>query len=417
MLFALKPKVVLQEEMHWLASPAGRGRVGGARVPCGLYKRMHVIRYLITIQTLVATMLHLIKNPLSDFLKIHSVQIDSYVFRLHYKATLAILSAFSILVAPGTFFGEPVDCWFHDFAYKALNTWCYVHSTFSVVGAADHDIRDDAGRNHPYAVFLKRTEKDEVRFVDYYRWVCVSLTIQAICCYMPHHIWKILEGGKMKALTVGLDSLVVSKDCIKNVKLLVEFLHKTLHSHDHYFYKHLSCEFLNVINIVAQIAFMNSFLGSDFAFYGIHVLSFNHTKGSSSDPAARLFPTRTKCSYYKFTSYSGELKSVEGICVLSQNSINAKIYCFLWFWFHGMAIIGAIVVAYRITEIMSARIRLKGIRSSICTDPNDIYVVNRKLQVGDWFLLKTLKRNLSPEVYDELIIRIAQRLRGPVADV
>ena len=36
--------------------------------------------------------------------------IDNNVFRLHYKATVIFLVAFSLLVTSNQYFGDPIDC-------------------------------------------------------------------------------------------------------------------------------------------------------------------------------------------------------------------------------------------------------------------------------------------------------------------
>ena len=45
-----------------------------------------------------------------------------------------------------------------------------------------------------------------------------------------------------------------------------------------------------------------------------------------------LFPTEVSCSI-PVVGAAGESQSHNGICVLTQNIINEKIYLLLWFWF------------------------------------------------------------------------------------
>ena len=42
--------------------------------------------------------------------KLDEVCIDNNVFRLHYKATVIFLIAFSLLVTSNQYFGDPIDC-------------------------------------------------------------------------------------------------------------------------------------------------------------------------------------------------------------------------------------------------------------------------------------------------------------------
>lgn len=43
-------------------------------------------------------------------IKLDNYCIDNNVFRLHYKATVIFLVAFSLLVTSNQYFGDPIDC-------------------------------------------------------------------------------------------------------------------------------------------------------------------------------------------------------------------------------------------------------------------------------------------------------------------
>lgn len=52
---------------------------------------------------------------------------------------------------------------------------------------------------------------DEIRHHAYYQWVPFVLFGQAICFYLPHLFWRSWEGGKIKSLVVGLQTILLSK--------------------------------------------------------------------------------------------------------------------------------------------------------------------------------------------------------------
>lgn len=65
--------------------------------------------------------------------------------------------------------------------------------------------------------------------------------------------------------------------------------------------KFFLCEFLNLINIVGQIYFMDFFLGGEFTKYGTDVLAMTEKAPEErEDPMARVFPKVTKCTFHKF---------------------------------------------------------------------------------------------------------------------
>ena len=68
-----------------------------------------------------------------------------------------------------------------------------------------------------------------------------------------------------------------------------------------YAMKFFLCEFLNLINIVGQIYFMDFFLGGEFTKYGTDVLAMTEKAPEErEDPMARVFPKVTKCTFHKF---------------------------------------------------------------------------------------------------------------------
>ncbi|KOB69885.1 Innexin [Operophtera brumata] len=64
-------------------------------------------------------------------------KIDSLAFRLHCGATTAALLAASAALTTRHLVGNPIDC-IHtrDIPEDVLNTYCWIHSTFTVAGEA-----------------------------------------------------------------------------------------------------------------------------------------------------------------------------------------------------------------------------------------------------------------------------------------
>lgn len=351
------------------------------------------------------TMLHVLTS-LRGLLKIQSISIDSNIDRLHYKVTVLLLLAFSILVTAGQFFGEPMSCDFPDNPYHSLNTYCYIHSTF----VNKQSFTDSTQRRLP--THLRNpglTEEHQKRYYVYYQWVFIVLFFQAVTFYLPRWFWKSWEGGRIQMLAGGLAAPVLSKDYVReNTKLLVDYFYMQLHSHNSYAFKYFVCEVLYLANCIIQICCMNSFFGEDFRYYGINVVFHQQFGGDAVNPMDRVFPTMTKCIYERYGP-SGTLENKDGICVMVQNSVNSKIYVFLWFWFHILAVISAIQIICRIICAFIPSFRLRSFRSSSSLNcASDVETVFRKLRVGDWFLLRMLQRNLNPMAYKELISQIAQ---------
>ncbi len=112
---------------------------------------------------------------LKNLIKVGHVQIDSTIFRLHYTFTVMCLLAFSLIVTTRQYVGNPIDC-VHtkDIPEDVLNTYCWIHSTYTIPSAFWKRIGVDVA--HPG--IDKTIDPEERRYVKYYQWVCFCLFFQ-----------------------------------------------------------------------------------------------------------------------------------------------------------------------------------------------------------------------------------------------
>ncbi|KAG6439477.1 hypothetical protein O3G_MSEX000804, partial [Manduca sexta] len=96
-------------------------------------------------------------------------KIDSIAFRLHCGATTAALLAASAALTTRHLVGNPIDC-IHtrDIPEDVLNTYCWIHSTFTVAG--------EAGTGAYPGVRGAGTSPR--RYGKYYQWVAFTLFFQ-----------------------------------------------------------------------------------------------------------------------------------------------------------------------------------------------------------------------------------------------
>ncbi|CAG9783345.1 unnamed protein product [Diatraea saccharalis] len=94
-------------------------------------------------------------------------KIDSVAFRLHCGATTAALLAASAALTTRHLVGNPIDC-IHtrDIPEDVLNTYCWIHSTFTVAGEAGAYPGVRGAGNSPR------------RYGKYYQWVAFTLFFQ-----------------------------------------------------------------------------------------------------------------------------------------------------------------------------------------------------------------------------------------------
>lgn len=127
---------------------------------------------------------------------------------------------------------------------------------------------------------------------------------------------------------------------------------------------------------------------------------------------SKVFPKVTKCTFHKYGP-SGTVQKFDGLCVLPLNIVNEKIYVFLWFWFIVLAILSALSLAYRLAVILSPKLRYVLLRArSRLSAQDQVKTISNKCQIGDWFVLYQLGKNMDPLVYKQLIADLSSKMQG-----
>ena len=90
----------------------------------------------------------------------------------------------------------------------------------------------------------------------------------------------------------GLNLPIISPEAKKERKeVLVNYFTENRRSHNFYALRFFACEFLNLVNVIFQIWFMDFFLGGEFSTYGSEVLAITELAHEHrTDPMARVFP-------------------------------------------------------------------------------------------------------------------------------
>ncbi|XP_076343592.1 innexin inx2-like [Tachypleus tridentatus] len=354
-------------------------------------------------------------GSLKGLFKIQAVVIDNNVFRLHYKATVVILLAFSLLVTSRQYIGDPIDCISRDdIPTRVLDTFCWIHTTFSVEGAWHKKV----GVEIPYPGVDKYTPGEDRIYHAYYQWVCFVLFFQALMFYFPRYLWKGWEKGRIRALIMELNSPTLTPDKKQEKRgVLMEYLMDNIHNHNFYVTAYFFCEALNFVNVVGQMYLMDSFLGGHFSKYGSKVMQFTEWDWTLRyDPMIRVFPRLTKCTFHKYGS-SGDVQRHDAMCILPINIINEKIYVFLWIWFVTLAVASGIVLIYRMVIVFWPRSRLLILRyRARLTNADYLEMVVKRCHLGDWFLLDLLCKNVDSLNYRDLIADFARKLEGKGAE-
>lgn len=332
-------------------------------------------------------------GSLKAYFTTKSVIIDNTVCRLHHKASVGILLAFSILVTGKQYVGDPIDCISKDAVPpNLLDTYCWIHKTFSIPSAWKGKLGDEVA----YPGVAPHVPGEKVVYHTYYQWVCFVLFLQALFFYIPRYIWKTIEGRRIQNLTENLRSPMQDKEALdKSRSMLIGYLKLNKSQHKVYFFGYVLTEVLFLLNIVSQIFIMDRFLGGEFSRYGIKVVEFTEWHWEARyDPMIQVFPRMTKCTFRMFGT-SGDLQKHDAVCVLPINIINEKIYVFLWFWFVILTAITALLLLYRVIFIVLPSVRFHIMYSSNrIVNSDSLRTIVERVDSGDWFILYQISKNV-----------------------
>ncbi len=107
------------------------------------------------------------------------------------------------------------------------------------------------------------------------------------------------------------------------------------------------------------------------------------------------------------------MQKFDGLCVLPLNIVNEKIYVFLWFWFIILSVLSGVSLVYRAAVCFGPRVRLYLLRArSRLSNHGEIESIAEKCQIGDWFVLYQLGKNIDPMIYKEVISDLASKLEN-----
>lgn len=350
--------------------------------------------------------------------KLHEPATEGTINRLHYRVTVLIFLGCSLIVTCLEWVGNgskiscvmegPVDSW--TIPQNVINTYCYVLTTFTIPKHWNTKIGHDSAQ---IGVGHYNPKNDDVTYKAYYQWVPFVLFLQGAMFYFPHLLFKAWEGGKVRNIIAGLNNLIlVKEEREKKEKILATYMAESLNTHNFWAMKMLLIEFLNLLNAVFQIYFIDVFLQGEFSTYGVSALGFLQDDPETRiDPMAQVFPRVTKCSFFKYGP-SGTVQTHDAICVLPVNIVNEKLYIFLWFWLVILAVLSVFSIMYHIFLLITPSMVRMILRSrSLHQSDLPLEEMGKHFELGDWKLLYILSRNMEPLVFGEFIKELYKTIK------
>jgi len=329
-------------------------------------------------------------------------------FTLFSKISFGLCIFASILVTTSQNIGKPIDCSLGKHAVVGadlLNNHCWIYGTFHIPEEMQKD-------------FPCRAKKgaDENALI-YYQWIVFMLVISAFLFKIPHLIWKSYEGGIMKAFFSGKGQksrLLSDDDANQNLEFNLKYYDKLKGHNNTYYYMFQICQMLNIVMLALNWWVTDKFLGGNFNSYGTDFIDYQSLSTyekqdeNAFNPMCNAFPTTVSCSI-KYGSASGAVAEANGLCLLSQNIFNEKIYLFLWFWFVLLFIIGTIQMIFEIAVFAMPSFRSFVIsRQTGAFNSGEMKKFIERCNHGDWFILHLIGKNTNKYFFFDLVEKLAK---------
>ena len=128
------------------------------------------------------------------------------------------------------------------FLFKVMDTYCWIHSTFSVPG---HEVGISGDVVYPGVAQPSNSQDDgqQLRYHKYYQWICFTLFFQAILFYVPRYLWKTWENGRIKMLVQEMNVPILDQETKKDrIRLIIDYFTGNRMNNQLYTLKFFFCE-------------------------------------------------------------------------------------------------------------------------------------------------------------------------------
>ena len=134
----------------------------------------------------------------------------------------------------------------------------------------------------------------ERKYHKAYRWAPALLFCQAMLFYVPHFVWKLIEGDRVGHLADFLRGEVIDPEAYwglqKRATCVAQFVYKTLYRNQFFYMGYLFYQILTLANIVGNMYFIDWYLDGAFYKMGFEGLNMiNRDPYDTSNYLAEVF--------------------------------------------------------------------------------------------------------------------------------
>jgi len=179
---------------------------------------------------------------------------------------------------------------------------------------------------------------------------------------LPNQLWRYLEEEKIASIVRGIkdeavDHVENNSEYFQQKEIVVNNVAKFLvklnntRSHVKYALSFMTCELLNILNVILNFFIVELFLNWKFTNLGYVWL-----KAPGEKVLADVFPRMTMCSWEQYGA-GGDREEKNHLCLLAPNRITEKIFVFYWFWLLILSVITILSFIYYCTLFCSKSVR------------------------------------------------------------
>jgi len=373
-------------------------------------------------------MAHLV-GDLAKYFQIDEINIDNWYFKLFYKGCTLVYFIGSMVGLLSQYFGDPINCDFSGVDSQLASDYCWIHGSGYIPRKYQPHMKCITNLDGvEYADEGESPDMDTVPDTSYYQWVTFMQLFQAAMFYLPYYLWSHLEDGLLESFGKDAKSAVLLKDEDKYsegvvmgavVEKYVRYFRSIQHHCQWYFAKFLVCETLNFLLLFLNFWATDQFLNGKFKWYGLDVMQYYQMsvpeRKHQINPMCAVFPTEVSCTVPNIGAAGGE-QNHNGLCVLSQNIINEKIYLIIWWYLSVLVILSVVFTCYRLCTLFFDQLRFALIYAKIANKYDEdvrrsLRFVLARCYIGDWFVLYQLLKNTNHYFYKDFIKELRNDLK------
>ena len=286
-----------------------------------------------------------------------------------------------------------------------VNTFCLMHGTYTVTNTAPIRQATEDEKNyfekfghrgvaHP-GIGPRGARSTKLRN-NVYIWIPFFFCGMSFFFFLPHLLWKMIEGGLVKSMTFKMQNPEIDDEMKrKRVDRLIKCFMANRSNNNSYATNMISIEMVQLFNVGFQFYTTHFLLGRKFVDYGIQYFIQENLTDT-------VFPKVSKCQFNRHGP-GGDINNHDALCLLPLNILNEKLFLLLWVWLIFLCICSIMQLAYRVLCLCSKKFR-KFMMKGTC-NPKIVECFCKNASFGDYIVTCQISKNVDRKMFSEFMIK------------